>query len=223
MGENYNPTIGQVPTFIEGADDLPSATLTNTQRRAFAGETEPTHKRKFKERLRDRIQAGVIDGMFLDQIPADQRREIFNPVHKPNPNASVESVRWDEVARARCVQNGAGGWLSFLYRSITEVEPLIQPLDDLRVHDEGHPEIHFDFETLLREAVETVVESRGRRLTDFQFSIETEPIQTRDIEELRKKFDQREGLSYDEIQELHARTDLTGSDVEEYYAERFND
>jgi|GEM_PF-3658323 len=147
------------------------------------------------------------------------------------------------------IQMGARSWLGFLYAAITDASPVITQTDavtlpteeDIERAEESYgegvvreyfpekytnpqPRIHFHFETMLREAVEQVAEQRGERVTNFELTIETEPVETSsddpDIDELERRYENGDrSLTMDQLHTLRRNTDITGEDLQNWLQE----
>jgi len=143
------------------------------------------------------------------------------------------------------IQMGSRSWLAFLYAAITDASPVITQADAATLPTEEEveraketilepylpdkyknpqPRIHFDFETMLREAVEQVAEQRGERVTNFELTIETEPVETPsddpDIDELERRYENGDrSLTMDQLHTLRRNTDITGEDLQNWLQE----
>lgn len=185
--------------------------------------------------IRQRIWHTISNGSLLWlKIPPKERKNLFD-VEAKGRNSGMSDEDYHKLGY-KDFHEGLKWWLAFLYAGIDEA-PHAYELDLGTVVpevDKGsdsplirHPTARFDFEYILQEAVEAVANSRGERVTTFEFSVETEPIEpperpSFDTEELLEKFEQGEPLSSDEHLYLRRETSITTEQWEEYF-DRFDD
>jgi len=155
----------------------------------------------------------------------------------------------DKLRMTENIHTGSTHWLAFLYSSITEANPVITQVDASNMptaneveeiknqHGEQYfdeylsdqiqtlPRLHFDFETMLREAVELVAEHRGEIVSEFDLRIETEPkpepnTTGYDTTELLKRFNNNDPkLTYAEVRYLHSNDEIDEQDIQQYHDE----
>jgi hypothetical protein len=159
----------------------------------------------------ERIWNAFLDGQVLyNELSADRRREIFNgwedfaePVEADN-DESDRPDHFAPVAESRgqwlekvAADRGLTGWLGFLYLGMTESD--------------------YVFSDLLRTAVTRAERSRGRKVTAFDLTIETDTKTS--LDELRARFADRADLTTAEINRLREAGEVGKEELADYYDE----
>jgi hypothetical protein len=168
---------------------------------------QATHQRE--NAIRERGYNSLLDGsVLLEHTTPDQRREIFDawkdfaePVSDPSDEdrpdhfADPAESRGKMIEQARA-ESGVRSWLAFLYLGTSESGG-------------------YDFEAVLRRAIERAEESRGRIVTDLDFQVDTR--ERRSLDELKSRFQRRARLTTAEIQRLRAADEITDEQLVAYY------
>jgi len=181
-------------------------------------------------RTRDRIRHTIINGWRLwGDLPADERQKLFDVEAKgPDSGSKLENRLRSDYKQ---FHDGLKWWLAFLYAGIEGAPHAYEPgLGTViaEYDDEGnpsmvrHPTARFDFEYLLREAIEQVANSQGERVTKFDLTVETEPLEppqpeSFDTEKLLERFEEGAFLSVGEQHHLRREVDLTKEEWDQYY------
>jgi len=187
--------------------------------------TETTHE----TRIRQRIFRSLIDGgLIWSELPPEDQRRIFNPLDPEWDGSDETHVGYlDELEDTRLLRRGVVGWLAFLYAGVKDAANIYLPNHlEHTITEEGTakntPNIQFDFETLLFEAIREAEGKDGRVVTEFKYNVETEPIPENpwgeyDGDELLTRFKQRDPtLTPREIAWLQMEGLIDGEDWEEY-------
>jgi hypothetical protein len=101
--------------------------LTERQRGYLRGEVEPSNESQMKGRIRERVYSGLRNdsGILLDQLPAEQRRDIFRNWEN-NQNTKVpQEVDFNPIEQdfeKSTLQIELSHLLAFLYIGIEESE-----------------------------------------------------------------------------------------------------
>lgn len=179
--------------------------------------TERTHK----NRIRKRVFRSIADGRLLwRKLPDSELSEIFNQIDVEALSLE-QRVDQTEIKKARQLRRGIVGWLAMLYTGTEKAKNWI-PIHGVT----GNPEIEFDFESLIEEAVRKAETRRGKQVTKFSFEVETRPAPTteafnRDVEDLLSRFESGDmGLTGAEIAHLQSEVDRIGpEEVQSYHEE----
>lgn len=209
---------------ISRMDHRPSSLLTGTHRSVLAGEKKASHESKMRERIRDRVYAGLRhDGvLLLNELPADERRKIFRGWEKgwadkeldPRPQGMLlqseeveQTVAFGEdpetaadaaeVERAY-LRAGVTNLLAFLYVGIAE-------------GDLG------DFGEILEEAIRKGANERHMTLKEFEFEAELGGTHVLTPEAIAEKVRQGDGgdLTFREVMFAIEEGELDPSEAEE--------
>lgn len=226
-------------------EDQPASVLTPTQREyLFKNEKDrqPGEERKLKSRIRDRVFAGVIDGDYLwSDLAPDERRKIFDMTMRNADSTgeqAIEIQRDDDLETLHPhyhqFHHGVTSWLAFLYAGVEEAEH-VYDITDPKIEysigenpDDGSdavrtPNVRFDFERMFREAISWAVRKRGEELTEFELTIETEPLKRRpsdvDLDDAEERFYNREHVTALELHTLRSEGRVDEEDAEGYFSE----
>lgn len=207
-----------------GRDNYPYLPLTESQFKSLKDGDMPG---KEKYEIRQRIQHTLMNGSAIwTALGIDQTTFKTVDAHK---NAS-ERLDQSDIDDTKQLQQGLIGWLAFCYAGIEERPHLKRPgkpEPNSQMSREG-PNTYFDFEVMLREAINKVENRRGRYVTDLSLEIETEPIPDSpvgdfDIEELLTRFNERDPtLTGLEIAHLQREDMIDDSDWERYTEEAYD-
>jgi hypothetical protein len=153
---------------------------------------------------------------------------IFNPVD----DVGGESVMFqkmdpDELDQVRMLRRGLVGWLSLFYSGAREARNVFSvSAGNHKITDDGSavhaPEIHFNFEEMLREAIQKAENREGKQVSEFDLSVETEPIPETPLgdvntDELLARFERGESLEGLEIAHLRDEGKITDEELDAYY------
>lgn len=150
-----------------------------------------------KQRLRHTLLNGWSIWSSLD---SDLTQSIFKPVDAPKGH--IQPIEKEKIDEARTLHSGIISWLALLYEGVDSAHNLFSPESpNHEVEEDGSvvhtPEIHFDFEQMLGQAINKVENRHGRRIVDFSIEVETEPIQDEfwadyDLDDLLARFEDRD-------------------------------
>lgn len=163
----------------------------------------------------ERVWNAFVDGQVLyNELSAERRREIFDgwsDFAETVPAETLEADRpdnfasADEIAESRGdwlakIAGGRGfiGWLGFLYLGLTESD-------------------EYGFVEMLRTAVTRAERSRGRKVTAFDLTVETDSQPK--IDELRARFEDRMEMTTAEINRLREDGEVGKQELANYYDE----
>lgn len=141
--------------------DIPSALLTESQRKYVMESDKQAKKYMMKSRIRKRVFAGLdVDGKILSEIDPDLRHDIFSEWKNKNyePNSCDVRIRkpdaWlsDEGEKSQ-FQFGIQGLFEFIYLGLEE-------------SNAG------DFWEILEDAIDQAVRDRGKYVKHFEPNIE---------------------------------------------------
>lgn len=199
-------------------DPRPRGVLTDRDR-AFLRLTEEERKEEFspsarsraRQDIEERVWHGFLDGKVLfNNLAEEERRRIFRgwqefaePVEseadddRPEHFADPAESRGEMVEKLRA-DRGFAGFLALLYVGLNDSE-------------------EFDFSETLERAVRRAERSRGREVSTFDLTIESEPQPS--LDELRTQFKNREELTTAQINRLHEADEIAGDELAEYYDE----
>jgi len=139
-----------------------------------------------------------------------------------------------EIEETKRFRQGLVGWLAFLYGGIEETNDVyLAGLEKFDGVDSSNkvgrvPNIQFDFETLLREAINKVENRRGQYVTDLSLEVETKPLPDIpagrfDTDKLLTRFNKRDPkLTSEEIAYLQQQGAIDGDDWEKYNDEVYD-
>lgn len=210
--------------------------LNKTYRACLRGEHDhgpslaSTHRYKIKGRIRQGVKDG---GLLWYNIDRDLRQDIFRPGERfyseDTPDEELEYLKGEPetVEEIRDLRRGTVNWLSFLYKGVDEATNLfIQGDPQTEITESGDavtvPNVHFDFETTLKEAIQKAESRKGKQISEFDLSVETEPIPEPplsdvDTEELLARFERGESLEGLEIAHLRDEGVITDEELNAYY------
>lgn len=196
-----------------------------------APSTAATHR----NRIRERVFRSITDGSLLcHSLPAQEREKIFNRITTPEQGSDVvQRLSRDEIDEARKLRRGIAAWLSLYYMGTQEAKNYFSvETPQHRISDDGSaeqvPNLHFDFEEILREAIQKAESRRGRKVIECSIEIETEPIPDNpwddlNTEELLTRFENRDPtLTGQEIAYLEQEGVIDGKDWQQYNQEAYN-
>lgn len=182
---------------------------------------------KEKYEIRSRIQHTLMNGhgIWNGFAPDPDTFKIVD-----GPEDVFQRLDQESLQKARQFQQGMIGWLAFLYHGI-ESTPRIQlhgypEFEGTHSIDRG-PNIHFDFELMLEKAINKAENGNGRRVTNFELEVETEPLpddpyEGLESDELLARFEERDPtLSGREIAYLQQQGEIDGRDWEQYNEEAY--
>lgn len=190
----------------------------------------PSTKTTHTNRIRDRVNRSVVDGSLLwYSLPQKDREAIFNPVDALEVGMDT-TQKFDpaEIEEVRKLRRGVVGWLALLYAGSHEAKNFIDSgKRKYTVTEEWEakvvPNIHFDFEAMLKEAIQKAENRFGRQVTEYgSFDIETEPIpespwEEMDKQELVRRFESRDpALTTRELAYLEIEGEIDAGMREEY-------
>jgi hypothetical protein len=187
-----------------------------------SNEMDSDDRYEIRERLHHTLSNGYViwQGLGIDS-------KTFETIEKHSDGAR-QHFNEGEIKKTKRLRQGLIGWLAFLYAGIGEADNVyIGGREKFDVADsldqvKRVPNIQFDFETMLREAINKVENRRGRYVTDFSLEIETEPIPDSpggdfDTDRLLTRFNERDPtLTGLEIAHLQHKGAIDGSDWERY-------
>lgn len=150
--------------------------LTEFQKEFIWGKKEASDPTNTWYEVRRRLRHTVMNGQDIwMNVPKHHREQIFYTMSK------YPETDFDEAIDTRRLYDGVLGWLAFLYTGIEDADHAhtVGPADVELVNGEWvqRPEFYFDFGTMLEEAIEEVAKSQGERVTEFELTIETKPIE----------------------------------------------
>lgn len=180
--------------------------------------------------IRQRIQHTLSNGHLIWH-GLGKDAPTFEPVG--GPRETKQLIDETEISEAKRLRQGVIGWLAFLYSGIEKADNVyldrerkFEITDSLDQVNQV-PTIHFDFETLLYEAIGKAENKQGRRVTEISLNIETEPIPSDPWEdlntgELLPRFEERDPtLTSREIAYLQYEGLIDGEDWEQYNGEAY--
>jgi len=187
---------------------------------------------KQKYEIRQRIQHTLMNGHTIwSGLGIDQT--TFKTVDKDKNVTQTnvtQALDQSEVEKTRQLQRGLIGWLAFLYAGIEE-RPHLKRLGNPEYVTQRRmkgPNTYFDFESILREAINKVENRKGKYVTDLSLEVETEPIPNHpvgevDTDELLTRFNDRDPtLTGMEIAYLQREGEIDKSDWKQYTEEAYS-
>lgn len=172
-------------------------------------EFSPSARTRARQDIQERVWNAFLDGKVLfNNLSKEERRQIFRgwqefsepheaPVDENRPDSFADPAesRGKMVEKVRA-DRGFAGFLAFLYAGLEESG-------------------EFDFATSLEAAVRRAERSRGREVSAFDLTIESEPQPS--VEELRNRFESRKELTTTQINRLHEAGEVSGDELSDYY------
>lgn len=206
-----------------GRDKYPYLPITEKRYKALKdGNLSGDDRYEIRERVRHTLMNGSViwSGLGID-------KKTFETIG--GPEEAGRKLDESDIEETNRLQQGLIGWLAFLYAGIEERPNLLRPAypEYNNKRSTTGPNTYFEFELLLREAINKVENRKGRRVTDLSLEVETEPIPTSPSEgfatdELLTRFNERDPtLTGMEIAHLQREGIIDGSDWEQYNAEAY--
>lgn len=202
--------------------DFPSSLLTGKNRAALLGEEEPTHPKKYAQRLRDRVYAGLrVDGPLLfERLDPQERRKIFRSWEKDWHDEELEDFSGQiidpeqlwiepppknpedmEVFERGYLRQGISNWLAFLYLGI----------------EEGNVG---EFDEILEDALEKVAARNDQTLAEFDLTIEFEGLHISTPKTIAERVEEGDlDITQREVLGAVLMGDLEPDDAKKYYAD----
>ena len=152
--------------------ELPASMLTQSQREFVIGESEPSNKRVYQKRIRERIEAGLMDMALLSaNYDTSQIRRSFNGFAQP-------ISKYDETQGNVPTSGQAGayapGAIAFLVEGLNVDGEPIYPLIESKDGQE-QPALS-EFRKAVEQGVQQYLRENTRYVADVNVSIELNDI-----------------------------------------------
>jgi len=147
--------------------ELPASILTSTQREYVTGEREPSNTRVFEKRVRDRIEAGMIDMTLLSS--SYDNTQIRRGFEGFAPEISKYDETQDKIPTGGQGGAFAPGAIAFLIAGLNKGEP-IDPIIENK--DGGEQPALSEFRKAVEQGVQNYLAENSRYLADVSVSIE---------------------------------------------------
>lgn len=174
-------------TLIPG-DDRPRGVLTQADREFLRGKKEFASEQSSidaRYRIRQRIRHAILDfSVILYHLGQRDRRQIFDAYSNNTPDRDSSNLSRDEVrglVENTMFASGVSDTIAFLYL--------------------GMGDANLSFEPILESAIEAAEEERGYVLENITVDITLSRARP-DTEQLRRKLENGEGLTEDELKAL---------------------
>ena len=184
--------------------ERPSALLSSKQREYLRGEAdiEPgtSTEHAMRRRIRERVYHGLLDGQLVfDSLSRRGQDLIFNAWKSPQffPE-DADSIREGVARESVEFERYATGLLAFLYAGLTGRPGNAAPSE---------------FGEILSLAIQQVTDRRGEIITEFEFTVETQPFEADDA---LNRFKSGEEVSVNEIALLLKRDQITSEEFTDF-------